>query len=101
MVGSSSANLTVANNIGQKAVYSVKYQHDLWLSWEYPEWGGQSIENLLELIDTQLAANGNDYAAVDISPALGEESSTPDRSWIMMTPVFYMILKVMPERGMF
>lgn len=82
-------NFTVdADELGQKVAYSVKYANDIWLTWEFPEWGGQNISNLLAVVDTQLAANGNDYRAVDISALMVDGSSTPVQDWLQPTPSF-------------
>jgi len=77
-----------ADELGQKVAYSVKYANDIWLTWDFPEWEGQNISNLLEVVDAQLAANGNDYSAVDISELMVDGSNTPEQDWILPTSSF-------------
>ncbi|WP_051090307.1 pullulanase-type alpha-1,6-glucosidase [Psychromonas ossibalaenae] len=90
LFNSAEENFTVdADDLGQKVAYSVKYANDIWLTWDFPEWGGQNVSNLLKVVDAQLAENENDYSAVDIRALMVDGSTeTPDQDWLLPTSSF-------------
>jgi len=86
-----SANDNFTTHIdGQTVVYTVKYQHDLELRWEYAQLRSNSFEGLADEVKSQLTANGNDYAAVDLRQVpqlIG--GMTHDLDWINITDSFF------------
>ena len=105
---SNNANITVAETShNQSVIYSVQYEHDLWLEWTYSEFNTANIVDLSEKIELQLLNNGNDYAEVDITQyssnaqqnvtitdSFYQDAEGNERTWYIVTNAFEGELKL-------